>query len=233
MDVLPLWVSGLGLAILLPLSVEVGFRLHARMARRPGHPPEGDGRDWATIVSAALTLLALLMSFTVSMAVDRYERRRQAVNDEANAISTTYLRAQLFAPPARDRLSALTARYARDRRAVTLSGDDLRAVARFSTQTEADQLAIWLATRDALRQPEAGTLTTSLLQSVNQMFDLAATRRSTLEARVPARILFMLIAYAVVTAAMVGYGLGVHPPASLRGLHPPVSDDGHDRVSDR
>jgi hypothetical protein len=208
MDLLPLWVSGLGLAILLPLSVEVGFRLHARMERRPGHPTDGDGREWSTIVSAALTLLALLMSFTVSMAVDRYERRRQVVNDEANAIATTYLRAQLFTPPARDRLSALTAQYARDRRDMTLAGGDLRAIARYSTQTRADQLAIWLATRDAVRQPDSGMLTTSLLQSVNQMFELASTRHSVLEARVPGRILFMLVVYAVVTAAMVGFGLG-------------------------
>jgi Protein of unknown function (DUF4239) len=217
MDVLPIWVSGLGLAILLPLSVEVGFRVHARMARRPGFPPEGDGRDWATIVSGALTLLALLMSFTVSMAVDRYERRRQIVNDEANAIATTYLRAQLFAPPARDRLSALTARYARDRRSMTFSGDDRRKIARVAAQTQADQAAIWLATRDAVRQRDAGMLTTSLLQSVNQMFELAATRHSVLEARVPARILFMLVLSAVVTAAMVGYGLGASHRRNFAG----------------
>jgi len=120
MDV-PLWVSGVGLAVLLPLTVEVGYRLHVRIARRGRHPPERDGHEWTMIVAAALTLLALLISFTVSMAVDRYEHSRQVAKSEANAVSPTYLRAGLFAPPASDRLSALTARYARDRR-VTLAG---------------------------------------------------------------------------------------------------------------
>jgi hypothetical protein len=127
MDVLPLWVSGLGLAVLLPLTVQVGYRLHVRGVRRTRHPLEGDGGDWAMIVSVALTLIALLVSFTVSMAVDQYEHPRQVVNDQAKAVSTTDLRTGLFAPPAADRLSAPTARYARDRRAATLAGDDMKA----------------------------------------------------------------------------------------------------------
>jgi hypothetical protein len=208
MDELPLWMKGVGLAIALPLAVEVGYRLHAWTARRPTREREDDGRNWTMIVSAALTLLALLTSFTVSTAADRYDRRRLIVSDEANAISTTYLRARLFAPPASDRLSALTATYARDRRAVALAGDDLKAIDRTSMQTQADELAIWAATQNALQQPGAAIVTTAFLQSANLMFDLAATRHAALEARLPGRIVLLLAVYAAITACMVGYGLG-------------------------
>jgi hypothetical protein len=208
MDELPLWVKGLGLAVALPLAVEVGYRLYAWTARRPTRQPEGDGRSWTMIVSAALTLLALLTSVTVSTAADRYDRRRLIVTDEVNAISTTYLRARLFAPLAGDRLSALTATYARDRRAVAPAGDDPRAIDLTSVQTEAEKLAIWAATENALRQPGAAVLTTPFLQRANQMFDLAVTRHAPLEARLPGRIVLLLAAYTAITAGMVRYGLG-------------------------
>ena len=53
-------------------------------------------------VQAALVgFVALLLAFGLTMAVGRYEARRAAVVLEANAIGTTYLRAQTLAEPMR------------------------------------------------------------------------------------------------------------------------------------
>ena len=46
-------------------------------------------------------LVALLLAFGLTMAVGRYEARRNAVVLEANAIGTTYLRAQTLEEPMR------------------------------------------------------------------------------------------------------------------------------------
>ena len=59
------------------------------------------GRD------ALFVLLSLLLAFTLAMAVPRYDHRRELVVQEANAIGTTYLRAQTLAQPYRENLEQL------------------------------------------------------------------------------------------------------------------------------
>jgi multisubunit Na+/H+ antiporter MnhF subunit len=62
----------------------------------------------STVVAALLGVLALLLGFTISMAVSRFEVRKQLVLDEANAIQTSCLRARLLPAPEgpRDRESS-------------------------------------------------------------------------------------------------------------------------------
>ena len=60
---------------------------------------------------ALLGVVGLILAFGLSLAVGRYEDRRAAVVADANAIGTTYLRAQLLAEPARTRSLALLRRY--------------------------------------------------------------------------------------------------------------------------
>ena len=82
------------------------------------HTPDGQE---GYVVSAVLGLLALMLGFTLAMAVDRYETRRALVLEEANAIGTTYLRAQLFGEPHRARLSKLLVEYNDNRLALALA----------------------------------------------------------------------------------------------------------------
>ena len=57
----------------------------------------GAWRDDLGIVEAAtLTLLALIIGFSFSMAVDRYNQRKNYEEEEANAIGTEYLRVGLL-----------------------------------------------------------------------------------------------------------------------------------------
>jgi len=52
--------------------------------------------DFTFILGAALTLLGLIIGFTFSMAVSRYDQRKNDEEQEANAIGTEYLRAHLL-----------------------------------------------------------------------------------------------------------------------------------------
>ena len=67
------------------------------------------------VVSGILVVLGLLLGFTFSLALDRFEQRRMLVITEANAISTSYLRAQLLDEPDRTRLSNLLIAYTDNR----------------------------------------------------------------------------------------------------------------------
>jgi hypothetical protein len=65
--------------------------------RKRGKPLEGAERaDFGTVLPAALTLLGLIIGFSFSMAVTRYDQRKNYEEAEANAIGTEYLRADLL-----------------------------------------------------------------------------------------------------------------------------------------
>ena len=79
--------------LVLWLSVQVGAFIRKR---RP--LPEDERDDFALVVNASLTLLALIIGFTFSMAVSRYVQRKNYEEEEANAIGTEYVRAELLPP---------------------------------------------------------------------------------------------------------------------------------------
>lgn len=65
---------------------------------RPSLPIDvGSRKDFKLVQSATLTLLALVIGFSLSMAVSRYDQRKN-YEEEANAIGTEFLRADLLPP---------------------------------------------------------------------------------------------------------------------------------------
>src|SRR6188474_1973550 len=81
------------------------------LGRRLRHHSEVLREPFGVLQGALLGVVGLILAFGLSLAVGRYEGRRTAVVDEANAIGTTYLRAQLIAEPARTRSLALLREY--------------------------------------------------------------------------------------------------------------------------
>jgi hypothetical protein len=140
------------------------------------------------------------------MASERYETRRHLVVDEANAISTTWLREQLLDEASRGDLAPLMRDYVQTRQAFAANWSG-RELAANEARTQVLQQQIWARTAAGLSQPSAAPLVTSLLQTTNEMFDLAATRRAALDAKVPAAVLWALIACAGTGALIMGYGL--------------------------
>ena len=92
------WHVLLILGGILVLVAELGFRLGMRL-----HVSHDEARkeQIGGLQAAVLGLLGLLLGFTFAMAVARYDARRDLVVQEANAIGTTYLRAQLLPEPQR------------------------------------------------------------------------------------------------------------------------------------
>ena len=82
---------------LMLTAIEAGFRLGRKFEART---PENVKSQISTVEAAILGILALLLGFTISMAVSRFEIRKQLVLEEADAIGTSSLRAQLLPAPA-------------------------------------------------------------------------------------------------------------------------------------
>src|SRR3954468_15218487 len=104
---MPTWVVALLLVVLLGFATAVGYvagrylREHEATLREP----------FGVLQGALLGVVGLILAFGLSLAVGRYEDRRAATVTEANAIGTTYLRAQLIAEPARTRSLGLLREY--------------------------------------------------------------------------------------------------------------------------
>jgi len=209
MENAPLWILGAVLTIGLPLTLEVGYRLFGILNRsRAAAAQAASGEGWGYLASASLTLLSLLLGFSVSMAADRYEARRELVVEEANDISTTYLRSQLFAEPAASQLTAQLAQYARDRHAVFMAREDPARIEEAQAVAEADQNRLWATTAKAIRQPGSEPLTAQFLVAMNAMIDVAATRHAAITSRMPPRIILVLVLNSIAGALLAGYTLG-------------------------
>src|ERR1700761_3410176 len=74
------------------LSVLIGAYLLGRI--RP--VKESERQDLDFVVGSSLTMLALIIGFAFSMAVTRYDMRKNYEEEEANAIGTEYARADLL-----------------------------------------------------------------------------------------------------------------------------------------
>jgi hypothetical protein len=82
---------------LVSLVAQWGAAYIGDLFRRTVRPVDRVEReDFDTVLTATLTLLALIIGFSFSMAVSRYDQRKNYEEAEANAIGTEYLRADLL-----------------------------------------------------------------------------------------------------------------------------------------
>src|SRR5215469_12897218 len=72
---------------------------------------QGERHDFNIVQAATLTLLALIIGFSFSMAVSRYDQRKALEEAEANAIGTAYLRVNLLPADRRSRARELLRKY--------------------------------------------------------------------------------------------------------------------------
>jgi hypothetical protein len=116
---------------------------------------EQDAReDFGTILATTLTLAALIIGFTFSMAISRYEQRKNYEAAEANAIGTEYLRADLL--PAADAAKRSLLRLYLDQRVAFYTANDEKQIWQINARTAQLQTELWAAVRGvAATQPTA------------------------------------------------------------------------------
>lgn len=194
-------------AVLLGLMVGAAFlgrHLRGWHRRRFGEEVDSKGQE-EIILSAVLGLLALLLGFTFSLAVDRYEARRRLVVDEANAIGTVYLRAQLLEEPHRLRMSRLLVQYT-DNRIALAKAPPRRLLERLHRNRDLIH-DIWTAAKASFPTIQGLDFSSAYLESVNALVELGSERVAERMVRVPPEVFFVLFIYMITTAGVVGYVL--------------------------
>ena len=198
------WIYGISLVLLIG-AAEFG-RWTGRRRRRHG---EETHAGLGTIESASLGLLALMIGFTFSMALTRYDARRAAVLDEANAIGTAVLRAQLLPQPQAQATADLLARYARARLALGRSGFDAPARADAVARSLDLQNRLWRETVAASAADPRSVSTGLFVQALNDVIDMHEKRLTALRSHVPETVVLLLYLIALTATGFTGYGAGL------------------------
>jgi hypothetical protein len=201
----PLVLVGIMVLAAMALVAGAGYRL--RQHKRGGDEARGAHSDSQEnyLGSAVFGLLALLLGFTYSLAIHRYEMRRELVLAEANAIGTTYLRAQMLGEPHRTRLSGLLVAYIDNRIALGEAGRGATApLLAVNDRIIADLWAAQVAAFDSIRTLP---FSAASAETMNNLIDLDMARKSARNVRLPDEVFAILLIYMVVTAGVLGYAL--------------------------
>jgi hypothetical protein len=184
-------------AMILPL--EVGRWLRRRRA----------GAELDTTVEGAIFgLFGLLLAFTISGAISRYDNHRLLLTEEVNDIGTAYLRLDLLPAQAQPELRQLFRDYTDSRmRLFDQVGPEISPV------TERLQRTIWeRATTAASSSGANPDATKLLLPALNNMIDITSTRRNAFYMHPPDVVFWLVFAFSGGSALMAGYSKKFGPP---------------------
>ena len=204
MDNFDLWQIMIAMLVMLVAARELGGWIHRRFAAK-AEDESDEATDKGMLVSAVLGLLALLIAFTFSLSLNRYDQRRAMIVEEANAIGTAEMRVRLLPPPHDARMAGLLQDYARTRLAYGQAnfGGKPALEAKSSAQRNEIQAAALTALAPEARTPLAVLVT----PPINSVLDIGAAREALNSARIPGTILVILIAYNLLTAVILGFAL--------------------------
>jgi len=197
----------LNFPVLLFLPTVLCLWLAARfgVALRKRRPLADDQRDDFGVVQAAtLTLLALIIGFTFSMATSRYDLRKNYEEEEANAIGTEYVRVGLLPAPDAARIRAQLRRYTDLRMAfyTTRNSDELRQINADTTKLQND---MWDAVQGpALQQPTA--ITALAVSGMNDVLNSQGYTQAAWWNRIPTSAWGLLFVTAIACNVSIGYG---------------------------
>jgi hypothetical protein len=164
---------------------------------------------FGVLQAALLGLVALILAFGLSLAVGRYESRRAAVVADANAIGTTYLRAQTLAEPERSRSLALLRRYTdtsiRLSHAIPGSSTQRSVIADGDTQLR----ELWRLAGQALVSAPRANASRLYVDSLNDTIDMQTVRVSALNNRVPGAVLAIEVGGGAVALGLLALYLAI------------------------
>jgi hypothetical protein len=177
--------------------------------RSLSHHADALREPFGVVQAALLTLVGLVLAFGLAMAVGRYESRRAAVVDDANAIGTAYLRAQTLQEPVRGHSLPLYLQYTDASLLLSRSVPGSQAQKRAIAAEAALQRRLWHLAGLSLDAQPTQSAPRLYVESLNEMIDMQTTRVSALNNRVPSAILFVEVIGAATALGLMALYLAI------------------------
>jgi hypothetical protein len=196
-------VTAILLFLAMLLLLEAGHRLNTRRAIKPN----------ATIDGAVFALFGLLLAFTFSGAISRYDNHRTLITEEANTIFTAYLRLDLLPPAQQPVVRQLFRDYVTSR----LNRYTSPVAEPVSPDTIRLQREIWSQSFAAAAAPGAQPdATRLLLPALNNMIDITVTRQNAFNLHPPTVVFLLLFVLSCACALLAGFSI---PAGSRNWFH--------------
>jgi hypothetical protein len=200
------FVISLAAIIVFLAAIEIGFRLGLRYRSRS----DNETKDHVKLlVTALLGLLALLLGFNFAMASSRFDARKALIQEEVNAIGTTWLRGQLLPEPQRHEVNELLKSYVAARIDFMRAGVDENRLASASAEASHIDAQIWAATRTMVVEGSGGPQVGMFIAGLNEMGNVKWKRYAALDNHVPEPVLYLLLTVAVGALGFIGYSYGL------------------------
>jgi hypothetical protein len=181
------------------LCAQLGAAVRRKQESRGGDAPE----TFTIILTASLTLLGLIVGFTFSMAVSRYDQRKNYEAEEANAIGTEYVRAGLL-PDSDAAMTRLLLRSYVDQRILLYHTRDESRRVEIRRRITQLQGQLWSAVQNAaLARPSA--LTALAAAGMNDVLNSQGYTQAAWWNRIPPAAWLLMWLIALVCNVMVGY----------------------------
>ncbi len=152
-------------------------------------------------------LLGLLLGFTIAIVLPRFDEIRHLVVEEADAIGTTVLRAEILLEPQRGRTLEMLRQYAVVRHdfanATLLDVSDLN---REMSRTKDLQEQLWQQLI-AVTQVNQTAVVATYLGALNDTIDVSEKRLAAFESRVPESVWLIIFVVAIFQAFVTGFSL--------------------------
>jgi hypothetical protein len=186
--------------IVLALSAWIGASWLGRL-----HVPDEDVRDdYGMILTATLTLLGLIIGFSFSMAISRYDQRKNLEEEEANAIGTEYVRADLLPAADASRVRALLKEYL-DVRIEFYDARDPQRLNEIPVRRAKLQNELWHAVLGpANAQPNP--ILALVVSGMNDVLNAQGYTQAAWWNRIPQAAWLLMLIIAICSNLLIGYG---------------------------
>lgn len=185
---------------------------------RTQNPDAGDEQteDLGVILGATLTLLALIIGFSVSMASSRYDHRKSFEEAEANAIGTELLRVDLLPPADAANARRLLGAYLDQRILFFLNRDETRQV-QIDQSISQLQANLWATVRGpASAQPTP--IAALVLTGMNDVINSQGYTQAAFWNRIPRAAWSLMATIAVCSNVLFGYKSRNYKPTRMIAL---------------
>lgn len=200
-----------GTLVTLLLAGEIGWRIGDRGVQKN----EALRTLIGGVAAATIGFLGLLLGFTLSVAMTRYDARRAVIVDEANAIGTLWLRAGMLHQPLDAELRGVLREYTQARLDLGRMDADLEKLREARVRSARLQQAMWSLVERAAGSEPSPAVVSVLVSAANEVIDLDELRMSSLENYVPALIMLVLIGVAAVALAFLGWSFAAAQQRSV------------------
>lgn len=186
--------------VILSLSIHIGRVLRNRVRSLT----EEDRDDLGIVLNASLTLLALLIGFSFSMAVSRYDVRKNYEEAEANAIGTEYARTDLLPADDAPKVRRLLKNYL-DQRLLFYTTTDPNRVTKINADTSQLQNQLWSAVQPGAKMQPSAVVVALAVSGMNDVLNAQGYTQAAWWNRIPAEAWILMVVIAIGCSMLVGY----------------------------